>query len=409
MVFVRVQLITQLFDPENAIKGLSFVQELARLGHEVEVVTTYPSYPGGKIYPGYRMHLIQVETVEGVRVVRLPSYVAHGRSAIKRLLSYASFSAAAFFYSLFVGRKPDVIYSYFPPMVGGIACAILGAIQRRPFIYDVQDLWPEALVATGMLRNEWGVKFIESCVGWVYKRASAVVVLSEGYKRTLVAKGVPESKIHRIYNWCDESRLKRSDQLEGSASSFDIVYAGNLGAAQALDSVIQAAQLLQQAGERSIRFVFIGDGIEGERLKQQAVFLGLDNVEFRGSVSPEAIGAELSKADALLVHLADDPVFAITVPSKTQAYMAMGKPILMAVAGESAEIIQKAGAGMIARPCTPESIADTALQMARSTPEQLEVFGAAAENYYRENMSQKNGVEHVSRILGLVTKKYGHA
>jgi glycosyltransferase involved in cell wall biosynthesis len=335
--------------------------------------------------------------------------VAHGRSAIKRLLSYASFSASAFFYSLLVGRKPDVIYSYFPPMVGGISCAILGAIQRRPFIYDVQDLWPEALVATGMLRNPRGVKFIEACVGWVYKRASAVVVLSEGYKRTLVAKGVSESKIHRIYNWCDESRLKRSEQSEYSASSFDIVYAGNLGAAQALGSVIQAAHLLQQAGERSIRFVFIGDGIEGERLKQQVASMGLDNVEFRGSVSPEAIGAELSKADALLVHLADDPVFAITVPSKTQAYMAMGKPILMAVAGESAEIIQKAGAGMIARPCTPESIAETALQMARSTPEQLEVFGAAAESYYRENMSQKNGVEHVSRILALVTKKYGHA
>ncbi|MDH4568824.1 glycosyltransferase family 4 protein [Pseudomonas sp. BN414] len=406
---MRVQLITQLFDPENAIKGLSFVQDLARRGYEVEVVTTYPSYPGGQIYPGYRMRLMQLETIEGVRVVRLPSYVAHGRSALKRLLSYASFSASAFFYSLFVGRKPDVIYSYFPPMVGGVACAILGGIHRRPFIYDVQDLWPEALVATGMLRNPRGVSLIERCVGWVYKRASAIVVLSEGYKRTLVAKGVPESKIHRIYNWCDESRLKRSDPSHGSTSSFDIIYAGNLGAAQALGSVIQAAQLLQQDGERGIRFVFIGDGIEGQRLKEQAASLGLENVEFRGSVPPEAIGAELSKADALLVHLADDPVFEITVPSKTQAYMAMGKPILMAVAGESAEIIQKAGAGMIARPCTPASIAETALQMARSTPEQLAVFGAAAEGYYRENMSQKNGVEHVSRILTLVTEKFGHA
>lgn len=397
---MRILLITQLFDPENAIKGLSFAKDLVALGHEVEVVTTFPSYPGGKIFPGYKMRLRQVENHGGVRVVRIPSYVAHGRSAIKRLLSYASFSAAAFFYSLFAVKRPDVIYSYYPPMVGGVAGVLLGMIRRRPVIYDVQDLWPEAVVATGMLRNQKIISGIEAVVGWVYRHAAGIVVLSDGYKNALLRKGVPANKIHRIYNWCDESRIKPVlGGHQAQKSTFDIVYAGNLGSAQALNHVIDAAALLKQQGEGRIRFVFFGDGIDGERLRQQAVALDLDNVTFRGRVPPEAISAELDAADALLVHLADEPVFAITIPSKTQAYFASGKPVLMAVAGEAADIVTAARAGFAAKPCDAESIASAALELARCKGDRLIEMGLAAKSYYAENMSQKNGVAKVSQVL----------
>lgn len=403
---MRVLLITQLFDPENAIKGLSFAKDLVALGHEVEVVTTYPSYPGGKIFAGYRMRLRQVENHGGVRVVRIPSYIAHGRSAIKRLLSYASFSAAAFVYSLAAARRPDVIYSYYPPMVGGLAGVLLGKCLRRPVIYDVQDLWPEAVVATGMLRNQKIIAGIEAVVGWVYKHAAGIVVLSDGYRKALLKKGVPDNKIHRIYNWCDESRIKPAQgRASASRASFDIVYAGNLGSAQALSFVVEAAAMLQQRNESRIRFVFVGDGIEGDQLRQQVASLALNNVEFKGRVPPEAIAAELDAADALLVHLADEPVFAITIPSKTQAYLASGKPILMAVAGEAADIVAAAEAGVAARPCDPASIADAALELARCGGDRLNKMGDAARSYYASNMSQKNGVSAVSRVLRHVTSR----
>lgn len=403
---MRVQVITQLFDPENAIKGLSFVKELASQGYDVEVVTTFPSYPGGEIYPGYRMRLFQVEEVEGVRIVRLPSYISHGKSAVGRLISYASFSFFAFIYCLLFSRCPSVIYSYYPPLMGGVASALLSLIRRRPFIYDVQDLWPEALVATGMLRSERLIRSVGFVINWIYRRADAIVVLSDGYKNILISKGVPESKIHRVYNWCDESRIQIHS---GSCSDtkkeyFDIAYAGNMGPAQALTYVLKAAKILQDEGDNAIRFTLIGDGIECNDLKQQATLLGLGNVLFKGRVLPELVGAELQAADALLVHLADEPVFSITIPSKTQAYLAMGKPILMAVAGESAELIEKAGAGIVSSPCAPEEIARVALAMSKSSPSQLSSFGERARGFYVNNMSQKKGVEKISLLIRMLIK-----
>lgn len=404
---MRVLLITQLFDPENAIKGLSFAKGLVAKGYEVVVVTTFPSYPGGRIYPGYRMRLLQVDDIEGVRVVRVPSYITHDRSALKRLLGYASFSFCAFIYSLFWIRKPDVIYSYYPPLVGGLSGAALSVIKDCPLIYDVQDLWPEAVVATGMVKSRRVISIIEKLVGIVYKRAAAIVVLSEGYKRAILKKGVPEENIHRVYNWCDETRLSHEAGLgRSSRNSFDILYAGNLGKAQALEYIVQAADILQKRADNNIRFVFLGDGVEKGNLQNMSQSLGLQNIQFKPRVPPEAVGDELNSADALLVHLADDPVFSITVPQKTQAYLSAGKPILMAVAGESAEIIRVAGAGVSVRPCDAEDIANGAYALSKCSLEELNSFGVAAKQFYLNSMSQDNGLNQISRIINKVVGGY---
>jgi glycosyltransferase involved in cell wall biosynthesis len=346
------------------------------------------------------MRWCQVEETDGVRVVRVPSYIAHGKSAVKRLMSYASFSFVAFFYSLFLAKRPDVVYSYYPPMLGGIVGAALGLFKRSPLIYDVQDLWPEALVATGVLHNKAALTLIDNIISWIYRRSAAIVVLSDGYRDSLIEKGVPKEKIFRIYNWCDESRFANLDVVKREKSSFfDIVYAGNLGSAQALHFVMDAADLLGQARQERIRFVFFGDGIESDRLKKITQDRNLKNVVFKGHVSPEVVSSELQLADALLVHLADDPLFSITIPSKTQAYLAAGKPILMAVKGESAAIISQAGAGVVAKPCDAEAIAKAAVELADSSREQLGSFGAHGEEFYRAYMSQKNGIDQVSKIV----------
>jgi colanic acid biosynthesis glycosyl transferase WcaI len=400
---MRILLITQLFDPENAIKGLSFAKSLVSLGHEVEVVTTFPSYPGGKIFTGYKMQWKQVEYIDGVRIVRVASYISHGHTALKRFASYTSFSLAALLYSLVGAKRADIVYSYYPPMVGGIVGVLISKLKRSALIYDVQDLWPEALVAAGISEKSTGFKIIEKIMNWIYHRSSAIIVLSNGYKQALINKGIPAEKIHRVYNWCDESRMKVAETSNlfsnNAKSSFDILYAGNMGAAQALHFVIQAAEKLQQMGRQDIRFVFLGNGIELENLKKQASSLKLTNVIFKGHVAPELVSAELQAADALLVHLASNPVFDITVPSKTQAYLAAGKPILMAVAGESAKIIKLANAGIVSLPCNPADIAAGAISMAEASAEQLFAFATSARKYYLNNMSQMNGVEQISRIF----------
>lgn len=400
---MRVLLLTQLFDPENAIKGLSFAKGLVLRGHEVEVVTTFPSYPGGKIYPGFKMRWRQVENIGGVRVVRVPSYISHGRSTFKRLMSYTSFSFCALLYSLFGAKRPDVIYSYYPPVIGGVAAAILGLLRRRPMIYDVQDLWPEAVVATGMIQSPRIIRPIESLVRWVYRRAAAVIVLSDGYKSAVEMKGVPGDKVFRIFNWSDEARSEwrtsPDDSKENKCDRFEITYAGNLGAAQALDHVLRAAALLQESGDNKIRFVFVGDGVEKARLQDMASELRLRNVKFEKRVSPEKISEILGASGALLAHLAAEPVFAITVPSKTQAYLAAGKPILMAVDGESADIVRRSGAGVAVMPCDSTDIARGASELSKKSDDELAEMGEVARRFYEKEMSQNNGIDRTVEVL----------
>lgn len=402
---MRILFVSQLFDPENSIKGLEFARRLQALGHEVEVVTTFPTYPGGKVFQGYTQRWKQVSVVDGIRVVRLRTYISHGSSALKRMLSYASFGVVASLYSLFGARKSDVIYAYYPPVIVGFVAMCVGTLKRVPFVYDVQDLWPEALVATGMVKEGRVTRLVDKLCGLIYRSAARVVVLSDGYQRALISKQVPAAKIERIFNWCDEARMGRA--TENSPVVFDerffnILYAGNLGAAQALEHVIEAAHQVKLQGDARVRFVFVGAGMEAARLKARAEELALDNVQFFPQVPVDQVGGILKAADALLVHLADEPVFEITIPSKTQAYLMMGRPILMAVKGEAARIVQDAGAGMVVEPCKPAALAQTALAMATLPPEELAAMGERGDLYYREKMSMENGVRSVDAMLGKI-------
>ena len=392
-----------MFDPENSIKGLDFARRLKALGHDVEVVTTYPSYPGGKIYPGYRQKWRQVDHVNGVRIVRLPTYISHGTSAAKRLLSYASFGLVGGLYALFCARKADVIYAYYPPVVVGALALFVGALRRTPYVYDVQDLWPEALVATGNIQRGGKIeRLINRFCNSIYHRAARVVVLSEGYRRALVSKGVPPQKIVRVFNWCDESRMRTACVAKPtsiSADHFNILYAGNLGAAQALEYVIDAARLLHERGEQRVRFLFLGAGVAETELRGRAKKYGLDNVQFLPRVSVDEVGDYLTAADALLVHLADEPVFEITIPQKTQAYMLAARPIMMAVRGEAGEIIKDAGAGLVVEPCNSEQLAEAATAMSRLPARDLTEMANRGLAFYKANMSVENGVRAVDKLL----------
>lgn len=401
---MRVLFISQLFDPENAIKGLEFARRLGALGHQVEVVTTFPSYPGGKLYPGFKQAWIKAEMVDGVRVVRLRTFISYGKSPVKRIVSYASFGIASTIYSLFFARKPQAIYAYFPPVVVGFVAAIVGLLRRVPFVYDVQDLWPEALVATGIVKEGWITRAVDALCRFVYRRAAGAVVLSDGYKRALVAKGVPAQKIHRIFNWCDEARMaadpKQASRVPLDPSTFNIVYAGNLGTAQALESVIDAARLVaDRPGGDRIRFVFVGGGVKKQALEERQSSLDLGNVLFYPPVSTEEVAPILAAADVLLVHLADEEVFEITIPSKTQAHLMVGRPSLMAVRGEAARIIDEAKAGLVVEPCRPEQLADAAIKLATMPKEELRSMAERAHAYYRNNMSMDKGVASVHQLL----------
>lgn len=394
---MRVVLLTQWFDPEPTFKGLAFARELVKQGFEVEVVTGFPNYPGGKLYPGYRLRLIQREQIDGVNVTRIPLYPSHDGSVIRRVFNYLTFAASSLFYGLFMLKRPTVIYAYHPPLTVGISAALIRLVRRIPVVYDIQDMWPDTLRATGMLNNEKALALISSVCAWVYRRVDRIVVLSPGFRRLLIQRGVSPEKIKVIYNWCDEgalaagvpsiaqqARLPESDR-------FKVVFAGNMGPAQALETVISAAEMLCDEAP-NVCFVFVGSGIAVDALKQKAAAAGLTNVVFVPRVPMAEVSAILQAADALLVHLKDDPLFAITIPSKTQAYMAMGKPLVMAVAGDAAELVQRAGCGVVAKPEDARSLADVVLQLANLPAHEREMMGANSRQFYQDELSIAVGV-----------------
>jgi len=399
----RVLLLTQWFDPEPTFKGLVFARELVRQGFDVEVVTGFPNYPGGKVYAGYKIKLIQREYIDGVQITRLPLYPNHDQSAIKRVINYASFAASALFYGVFMAKRADVMYAYHPPLTVGIAAALIRWIRRIPLVYDIQDMWPDTLRATGMLNNQRALALVGRVCDWVYRRVDQIVVLSPGFKRLLVQRHVPESKIEVIYNWADESALTSPvgclpANFPGD-DRFKIVFAGNMGKAQSLDAVLDAALILQGHGSR-VCFVMLGGGIEVGRLKARTQELALNNVVFLPPVPMAEVGTLLAAADALLVHLRKDPLFEITIPSKTQAYMAVGKPLLMAVNGDAADLVTQSGGGLTSESESPAALADAAQMLADMPLMDLEAMARRARQFYGERL----GLEVGASRFGLIFK-----
>jgi len=401
-VAIRVLLLTQWFDPEPTFKGLVFARELVRQGFEVEVLTGFPNYPGGEVYPGYKINRLQREVIDGVQVTRVPLYPNHGQSAIKRVLNYLSFAASALVYGLFIAKRADVIYAYHPPLTVGITASLIRLFRRIPVVYDIQDMWPDTLRATGMINNQRALNVVEAVCQWVYRRVDHIVVLSPGFKRLLVQRGVPATKVDVIYNWADEAALAAPQGLLPAdfpgAEKFRILFAGNMGKAQALDTVLDAAALLQVRGSR-VCFVMLGGGVEVSRLAHRAVDLKLQNLVFLPPVPMAEVGTLLHAADALLVHLRKDPLFEITIPSKTQAYMTVGKPLLMAVNGDAADLLLQSGSGVVAESENAEALSKAAERLAALAPEQLDLMGQKAQHYYQEHLALQVGVTKFGEIF----------
>lgn len=398
----RVLLLTQWFEPEPTFKGLGFARALRSEGLQVEVATGFPNYPGGRLYPGYRVRAWQREQMDGIPVTRLPLYPSHDGRALPRVANYLSFFTSATLFGLLRWHKPQVIYAYHPPLTVGLAAAIVGWLRRVPVVLDIQDMWPDTLRATSMLANERVLRVVAAVCRWVYARVTRVVVLSPGFARLLVERGVPAHKVEVIPNWCEESALAApAGQLAAGfpgPERFRILFAGNMGRAQALDAVLDAAALTL-APAPQVAWVFMGGGIEVARLRELAAARGLSNVVFLPAVPMAEVGHALAAADALLVHLRRDPLFAITIPSKTQAYMAVGRPLIMAVQGDAAELVRQAGCGVVAEPEDARSLAAAALQLAALPAAERTQMGQRGARHYQERLSLRAGAGRFAQIF----------
>lgn len=398
---MKILLLTQWFDPEPTFKGLLFAQALRDKGHEVEVLTGFPNYPGGKVYDGYKISLYQKEVLDGIIVHRAPLYPSHNSSALKRICNYISFMASSTIIGLIKTRNIDVIYSYHPPLTTSLSALLLGFFKRTPFVVDIQDLWPDTLAATGMINNKKILNIVDNVCNVVYKRAAKIVVLSPGFKTRLLSKNVPESKVEVIYNWCNEPALNNYEECSVKLPANDrlnLVFAGNLGLAQGLPAIIKAAKIVMDKS-LEVNIVFLGDGVAKQDAIYKAKELMLDNVFFLPRVPMSQVGDILNKSDMLLVHLNDEELFRITIPSRTQANLAIGKPIIMGVSGDAAELVEKSGAGVTCMPNSPESLAHAIETLALKTKQERIEMGNKAQSFYYENLSLKKGVEQFISVF----------
>jgi len=391
---VKVLILSQHFPPEPEFKGLPLAKRLSDEGHDVRVLTGCPNYPGGRLYPGYRWRMMQRETIDGIQVIRMGSYLSHNRNGAQRALSYLSFAAACLLALPLLRFRPQAIYIYNLVTLVPVAVVARGLWGSR-VVLDVQDLWPESVTASGMMGRKPVPTLLGRLCDAAYKTADVVIAQSPGFARRLSDRGVRADRVRVIYNWAPHE-LERTATEHGLSDGFRIVYAGNVGTVQALDVVLVAATVLKDRLP-TVKFSIVGAGTEFERLRKAATHL--PNVEFLGRMPPAQLEPLIQRADALLLHLADAPIFRITIPSKLQQYLQAGRPILCGVAGDASTLVEEAGAGLPFRSGDPDDLVRVVVDLATRSLAIRSAMAAQGKAFYRERLSRDHGVAAIIETL----------
>jgi colanic acid biosynthesis glycosyl transferase WcaI len=403
---MRVLIVSHYFHPEPIPKTFDLATELTARGHEVAVITGFPHYPSGELYDGWRLKLLMRQRDLPFPVVRTFQYPYHGRSVLGRIANYVSFMLSAPLGALFTPRC-DVLYVWHPPLTVGVAAWIIAWWKRVPFVYDVQDIWPESAVLTGMLKDGLLVRLISRLERFVYRRATHLICVTEGAKRNLVSKGVPAEKISVLPHWIDERAfvleqpdVARADVRRrfGWDDRFVVMFAGNVGLMQKLDTVIEAAVLLRD--DEQLQLVIVGDGADRKRLQTLAAEKDvLHRLQFVDRQPASDMPALMAGADALLVHLVKSELSEWVLPSKTFAYLASGRPIIMAMQGAAADLVAEAGAGVIVEPENATALAEAIRHLARCSAEEREAMGLRGQAHLRQSLSREKVLGQYERLL----------
>lgn len=401
--------VTITFHPEpGAMRGLPLAARLVRdAGYDVSVVTAIPWYPLGRYYDGYRLHLWRWEEIDGVRVLRLPIYPSHDRSALRRVLTYLSFMASAFVLAPLLVRRGDAIYHVDNlPTTGLVTCA-LRALWGAPIVQHIGDLWPDSVLASGMVRGRVAraaERTLHGVQRFIYQRDRVITVLSPGFRRILIDRGVPAAKLLVLPNWADEDVYAPEPadpayaERLGTAGKFTVVYAGNVGPMQALDVVARAAGHLRDRPD--VQFLIVGDGPSLPALREAVREAGLEGVVRLLGRRPVAEMAQLNAvADALLVHLKDEPFLHATVPSKLQVGLLSGRPILLGARGDAADIMRASAGGRVFEPDSGESLAGAVRDLADLGPAGRAAMGARGRAYYDAHLSMRAGVATMAALF----------
>ncbi len=386
---MRILVFSQHFWPES-FRINDVAQALQAAGHDVTVLTGQPNYPGGAVFDGYRAAASGVEEHRGLAIHRVP-LVPRGRGGAFRLATnYLSFiaSAATFGAWRLRDRQFDVIFVYATsPLLQALAAIVLARLKSCALVVWVQDLWPQSLEATGYVGSPRLLAMVERVVRFIYARCTLLLVQSQAFVEPVRALAPAHVPVHVHANPGDDDVTASEPPALRLASGFNVVFAGNLGTAQALDTVLDAAERLRDAPD--VQLVLVGSGSRDGWLAEQVRTRGLRNVQLPGRFAPQEMPAILAQAQALLLTLKDDPAMALTVPSKLQTYFAAGRPVIAAIGGEGARLVRLAQAGIACAPGDAAALA-AAIRELHALPEgDRRRMGDAGRRYHDEHFSPR--------------------
>lgn len=361
---MHILFLTHYFPPEvNAPASRTYenAKRWVRAGHRVTVITCAPNHPNGIVYPGYTNRLWQRDHQDGIHILRVKTYLSANKGIKKRILNYVSYMLSAFLFCSLI-RRVDVVVSTSPQFFCGLAGYLVARLKRRPWVLEIRDLWPESIIAVGALTNRSIIRILEAVESFSYRKADHVVAVTRAFKRHIHARGVPNTRISVITNGADLERYQpdvRSNafrtkmQLNGK---FVAAYVGTHGMAHGLDTVLRAGERLRR--RRDIVFLLVGDGAERAHLVEQRDKMGLDNVIMLGQQPKERMPEIIAASDACMVLLRDTALFRTVIPSKIFEAMAMERPIILGVRGESQGIVDACECGISIEPENDAELAD---------------------------------------------------
>jgi len=383
---VKILVVSQYFWPEQ-FRINDLAAELKARGHEVSILTGMPNYPRGKLFDGYSWWKKRYDDMDGVPVYRTPMFLRRQGRGWQLALNYFSFVLFGCLLAPWYFRKHDfdVIFVYEPsPFTVGIPAILMRRLKKAPMLFWVQDLWPESLAAAGAVHSPAVLKTVGCMVRWIYRHCDRVLVQSEAFAEPAVAAGADRARMRFFPNWAESFyRPLPAADIQGVnlPTGFKVMFAGNMGEAQSLETIVAAVSRLK--GEPDIHWVMVGDGRRREWMQKEVQRLGLQRqVHFTGSFAAEKMPEFFAHADALLVTLKADDVFAQTIPSKVQSYMACAKPIVAALDGEGARVIAASGAGVAVVAGDCKALADMVLNLYHMPVEKRQAMGERGRVYY---------------------------
>lgn len=388
---MRLLVVSQYFWPEN-FRINDLVADLVERGHEVTVLTGQPNYPSGCFYPGYGWLNPHTESYHGARVVRVPLVPRGSARAIRLALNYLSFAIfGAFGVWLRLRGKFDAVFVFeVSPITVGIPAIVASQRFNAPILFWVLDLWPESLTAAGGVRSPRVLRAVDCLVKWIYRNCARILVQSRAFVPEIARHGVPDSDILYFPSWGESlfQPLQQADTvlLPPLPEGFKVLFAGNIGEAQDLPAVLKAAELLRDRTD--IQWLIVGDGRMAAWAKEEVQRRGLSQVHFLGRHPLEAMPHFYAAADALLLPLKREPIFALTIPGKLQSYLACARPILAMLDGEGARIVQESGAGLTCPAGDADGLAKQVLSLSAMSDSERQAMGLNGRNYYEANFDR---------------------